>query len=68
MVPIIGQPIIGEDGSRVSIPVAVKGPIADPTITPMHPEALGGAIFDLVKDTFMLPYNILNPLEEEDEK
>ncbi len=60
MVPIIGQPIIGEDGSRVSIPVAVKGPIADPTITPMHPEALGGAIFDLVKDTFMLPYNILN--------
>ena len=69
LVPIIGQPIIGEYGSRVSIPVAVKGPIADPIITPMHPEALGGAVLDLVKDTFMLPYNILNlPEKQRQEK
>ena len=61
-VPIIGQPIMGEYGSRVSIPVAVKGPIADPTITPLHPEAIGDTLFNLVRDTFMLPYNILKPL------
>ena len=63
-VPIIGQPIMGEYGSRVSIPVAVKGPLAYPAITPLHPEAIGDAIFDLVRDTFMLPYNILKPLEK----
>jgi hypothetical protein len=63
-VPIIGQPVTGEDGSMVSIPVAVKGPIADPTITPLHPEALGDAVFNLLKGTFMLPYNILKPLEQ----
>jgi hypothetical protein len=62
-VPIIGPPVLGESGSRVSIPVAVKGPIADPVITPMHPGAVGDALFNLVKDTFMLPYNILKPLE-----
>ncbi|KPK33197.1 MAG: hypothetical protein AMK70_09615 [Nitrospira bacterium SG8_35_1] len=63
-VPIIGQPIMGEYGSRVSIPVAVKGPLAHPAITPLHPEAIGDAIFNLVRDTFMLPYNILKPLEK----
>jgi hypothetical protein len=63
-VPIIGQPIIGEHGSRMSIPVAVKGPIADPTITPLHPDAIGDAFLNLVKDAFMLPYNILKPLEK----
>lgn len=63
-VPIIGQPVAGDYGSRMSIPVAVKGPIADPIITPMHPEAVGGAFLNLLKDTFMLPYNILKPLEK----
>jgi len=63
-VPIIGQPIMGEYGSRVSIPVAVKGPLAHPAITPLHPEAIGDAVLNLVRDTFMLPYNILKPLEK----
>jgi len=63
-VPIIGHPVTGEDGSMISIPVAVKGPIADPSITPLHPEALGDAVFNLLKGTFMLPYNILKPLNK----
>jgi len=63
-VPIVGEPIMGEYGSRVSIPVAVKGPIADPEITPLHPTAIGDALLNLVKDTFMLPYNIFKPLEQ----
>ncbi|MDX1776447.1 MAG: AsmA-like C-terminal domain-containing protein, partial [Desulfobulbales bacterium] len=62
--PIIGQPVTGADGSMVSIPVAISGPLADPTITPLHPEAIGDAIFNIFKDTFMLPYNILKPLDK----
>ena len=65
-VPILGQQVTGEYGSRMSIPVAVKGPIADPIITPMHPEAVGEAVFNLLKDTFLLPYNILKPSEKYD--
>jgi hypothetical protein len=57
-VPIIGEPIIGEDGSIVAIPVAIKGPLNDPKITALHPEAIGDAVLGLVKDTMMLPFNI----------
>lgn len=67
-VPIIGQPVMGQYGSRVSIPVAIKGPVADPVITPLHPEAIGNAVLGLVKDTLMLPYNILNPPEKSDDQ
>ncbi len=58
-VPIIGEPIIGEDGSIVAIPVTIKGPLNDPKITALHPEAVGDAVWGLVKDTMMLPFNIL---------
>jgi len=64
-VPIIGKPVMGEYGSRVNIPVAIKGPINDPVITPLHPEAVGEVFLNIVKDTFMLPYSIfLKPLEQ----
>ena len=64
-VPLIGTPVMGEYGSRFNIPVSVKGPINNPTITPLHPEAVGKAFLNIVKDTFMLPYNIiLKPLEQ----
>jgi hypothetical protein len=67
-VPLLGQPIMGEYGSRVSIPVAVKGSLTDPAITPLHPEALGDAVFNLIKDTFMLPFNIIEPPEQSGKK
>ena len=57
-VPIIGEPIVGEDGSMVAIPVAIKGPLNDPKITALHPEAVGEAVLGLIKDTMMLPFNI----------
>ena len=64
-VPIIGGPVMGENGSRVDIPVAIKGPISDPIITPLHPAAVGEALLNIVKDAFMLPYNIiLKPIEQ----
>ncbi len=67
-VPIIGQPVTGEDGSMVSIPVAVKGHLTDPAITPLHPEAISDALLNIVKDTFMLPFNILKPLGQSEKK
>ena len=42
----------------VAIPVAIKGPLNDPNITALHPEAVGDAILGLVKDTMLLPFNI----------
>jgi hypothetical protein len=58
-VPLIGEPLMGEYGSRISIPVGVRGPIAEPTVVPLHPGAVGKEFFDLMKDTLILPYTIL---------
>ena len=59
-VPIIGQPVMDKYESVVTIPVAVKGPIGNPVITPLHPSAIGDKILNLVRDTLLMPYTILN--------
>jgi len=58
-VPIIGHPVMDKYESVITIPVAVKGPIDDPVITPLHPSAIGDKILDLVRDTILMPYTIL---------
>jgi hypothetical protein len=58
-VPVIGNPVMDRYESVVTIPVAIKGPIADPIITPLHPSAVGGQILNLVKDTLLMPFSIL---------
>jgi hypothetical protein len=65
-VPIIGKPIMSEYDSLVAIPVAIKGPLPDPAITPLQLKAVSGALFNVVKETFKLPYNILKPKENPD--
>jgi len=58
-VPLIGQPAMDKYESVVTIPVAIKGPIADPIITPLHPSAIGDKIINIVKDTLMMPFTLL---------
>jgi hypothetical protein len=58
-VPIIGHPVMDKYESVVTLPVAIKGPLSDPVITPLHPSAIGVKILDLVRDTLMMPYTIL---------
>jgi hypothetical protein len=67
IVPVIGKPLMSEYNSLLAIPVAIKGPLADPFITPLHPEAVSGALFNVVKGTLKLPYNILKPKKEDKE-
>jgi uncharacterized protein YhdP len=63
-VPLIGQTLMSEYDSLLAIPVAIKGPLPDPHITPLHLEAVSGALFNIVKKTFKLPYNIFIPHEK----
>jgi hypothetical protein len=64
-VPLIGQTLMSEYDSLLAIPVAIKGPLPDPHITPLHLEAVSGALFNIVKKTFKLPYNIFRPHEKQ---
>jgi hypothetical protein len=64
MVPLIGHDVMDKYESVVTIPVAIKGPIADPYITPMDPSAVSNKIFNLVKDTLLMPFTILRQEQE----
>ena len=65
-VPLIGKPIMGGYDSLLALPVAIRGPLPDPLITPLDPKAVSGTLFNIVKETFKLPYNIL--LQDSSEK
>jgi AsmA-like C-terminal region len=58
-IPLVGN-ILG--GSLVSIPVAVKGEIGDPSVTPMDPSAVGAGLKRLAERTLRLPARALHPL------
>ncbi|MBW1670592.1 MAG: AsmA-like C-terminal domain-containing protein [Deltaproteobacteria bacterium] len=61
-VPMLGKAIGGKDAAIVAFPVKIKGQIKNPKVTVLSPNAVGGAMIDLVKNTLMLPFNILSPI------
>jgi hypothetical protein len=65
-VPIVGQSLMSEYDSLVAIPVSIKGTLPDPVITPLQFKAVSDSLFNVVKETFKLPYNILKPKEPSD--
>jgi len=61
-IPLVGRIIGGDSASLVTIPVSIKGPLADPDIQPLSPGAIGEATLNLVRETLNLPFKILNPV------
>ena len=51
-IPVLGY-ILG--GTLVSIPVAVRGDIDDPKVTPLEPAAVGKGLLGIVERTFKAP-------------
>jgi hypothetical protein len=67
MVPVLGRAVGGEHGAIVTIPVGVKGPLRDPRVTVLPPDAVGEALWGVVKDTLKLPLYILEPMRPSEE-
>ncbi|MBE0604563.1 MAG: AsmA-like C-terminal domain-containing protein, partial [Deltaproteobacteria bacterium] len=57
-IPVVGY-ILG--GALVTIPVAVKGDVRNPTVTPMDPRAIGRELLGIVERTLKAPIRILSP-------
>ena len=57
-------PIVGDilQGTLVAIPVGVKGPIANPTVVPLSPTAVGSRLGGILERTIKTPFRILSPL------
>jgi len=54
-IPIVGKIITGKDGTFISIPFRVKGPLDDSTITLLPPEAVGSGLWGVLKRTLQAP-------------
>jgi hypothetical protein len=46
----------------VSIPVKVTGNIADPTVVPLSPAAVGSELVGYMERVFKLPFKVIQPL------
>jgi uncharacterized protein involved in outer membrane biogenesis len=57
--PVIGY-VLG--GSLISIPIKVQGPLGDPKVVPLSPEAVGKGTLDILKRTLQVPVKVLQPL------
>jgi hypothetical protein len=49
-------------GTLVSIPVAVRGDIDDPKVTPLEPSAVGKGLLGIVERTFKAPAHVISPI------
>jgi len=57
-IPVVGY-ILG--GTLVTIPVAVRGDINDPKVTPLEPAAVGEELLGIVGRTLKAPVHIISP-------
>jgi hypothetical protein len=55
-------------GTLVSIPVRVSGRLADPTITPLSPSAVGEGLLGIMERALTLPVKIIEPVLPETTK
>ncbi len=58
-VPVLGKLM---NGSTVSIPIKVTGPLDNPSVLPLGPSAVGSSIFKLIERILKLPNTIVQPL------
>lgn len=67
-VPIVNHIL---QGTLVAVPVRVTGPLADPTVVPLSPSAVGSRVGGILKRILQTPYYIIEPIlpkKKEDSK
>jgi len=59
MIPVVRYILAG---TLVTIPVAVRGDLGDPKVTPLEPAAVGKGLLGIVERTFKAPAHIISPI------
>jgi len=59
MIPVVRYILAG---TLVTIPVAVRGDLDDPKVTPLEPAAVGEELLGIVERTLKLPAHIISPI------
>jgi hypothetical protein len=61
-IPIVGRIITGKSGTFISVPFSVSGPLDNPTVTVLSPEAVGSGLWGLLKRTLQTPLELFKTL------
>ena len=62
--PIMGKVL---NDAFVTLPVRIKGDLADPAVVPLSPTAVGEELYGVMKRFFKLPLTVLKPQSEKSE-
>jgi hypothetical protein len=54
-IPIVGRIIAGKNGTFISVPFSVNGPLDNPAVTLLPPEAVGSGLWGVLKRTLQAP-------------
>ena len=54
-IPVVGKLVNGKNGTFISVPFTVKGPLDNPKVTLLPPEAVGSGLWGVLKRTLQTP-------------
>ncbi|KJS30629.1 MAG: hypothetical protein VR64_15565 [Desulfatitalea sp. BRH_c12] len=58
-IPLVGNIL---KGTLVAIPVGVRGPLANPRVTPLSPKAVGQRLLGIMERTLKTPFRLIEPI------
>ncbi len=61
-IPIVGRIITGKSGTFISVPFSVTGPLDNPKVTLLPPEAVGNGLWGVLKRTLETPLELFNTI------
>jgi hypothetical protein len=61
-IPIVGRIVTGKSGTFISVPFSVNGPLADPRVTLLPPEAVGSGLWGVLKRTLQAPVDMFKTI------
>lgn len=61
-IPIVGRIITGNSGTFISVPFSVTGPLDNPKVTLLPPEAVGNGLWGLLKRTLQAPVELFKTI------
>jgi uncharacterized protein YhdP len=61
-IPIVGRIITGKSGTFISVPFSVTGPLDNPKVTVLPPEAVGSGLWGLLKRTLEAPVEMFKTI------
>jgi hypothetical protein len=61
-IPVVGRIVTGKSGTFISVPFSVSGPLNNPRMTLLPPEAVGSGLWGVLKRTLQAPVEMFKTI------